>query len=86
MVCENDSVLEENGCSRSRFKEFTVERPIQSLLEECQIAWSHVQPFIEPDLQGEENGSIEYDCNDADSFAPAWLPKIIVLLSLSAHD
>jgi hypothetical protein len=58
MICKNDPMLKKHGRSRGRSKEFTVERPVQGLLEECQIAWSHVQPFIEPDLQGEENDNV----------------------------
>ena len=58
MICKNDPVLKKNGCSKGRSKEFTMERSVQGLLKECQIAHPHVQPFIEPDLQGKENGDV----------------------------
>ena len=46
------------GCSNGRSEELTMECPVQGLLEERQIACPHVQPFIEPDLQGKENDHV----------------------------
>jgi hypothetical protein len=85
MIRKNDSVLKMKGRSNGRSKELAMECPVQGLLKDSQISYRHVQPLIEPDLQGEENGSVEYDCNDADGFAPTWFPKGALLLFPGVH-